>query len=116
MSYRFAVTSLALAATLGLAACNASSQPVASAPLQATDTADGTPPSYNLPQGAACTAEIDRYAKLVYGDNTTGMVSPSVFDQIKIEIAKAADTCRAGQDAQARAQIAASRHKHGYPA
>ena len=43
------------------------------------------------------------------------MVDSSVFEQIKVEIAKAADACRAGQDAQARALVAASKHKHGYP-
>lgn len=116
MPYRFAVTFLALVTTLGLAACNASPQPVASASLQAAGSANETSPDYNLPQGAACAAEIDRYSKLVYGDNTTGMVDTSVFEQIKVEIAKAADACRAGQDAQARALLAASKHKHGYPA
>ena len=115
MPHRFALTSLALFTTLGLAACNASPQPVASASLQAGASANGAPPDFNLPAGAACTAEIDRYSTIVYSDNQTGMVSSSVFDEIKVEIAKAADACRAGQDAQAGALVAASKHKHGYP-
>ena len=115
MPRRFALTSLALFTTLGLAACNASQQPVESASLQAGASANATPPDFDLPQGAACTAEINRYGMLVYSDNNTGMVDSSVFEQIKVEIAKAADACRAGQDAQARALIAASKHKHGYP-
>lgn len=116
MSYRFAFTFLALVTTLGLAACNASPQPAASASLQAADSTNETPPDYRLPQGAACTADINRYSTLIYSDNTTGMVSTSVFDEIKVEIAQAADVCRAGHDAEARTLVAASRHKHGYPA
>jgi hypothetical protein len=113
MPHRFALTSVALLTALGLAGCNASPQPSAS--LQAGDSADATPPDFHLPAGEACTGEIDRYATLVYSDNQTGMVDTSVFDQIKVEIGKAVDVCRAGQDAQARALVADSKHKHGYP-
>jgi hypothetical protein len=58
---------------------------------------------------------IDRYSTLVYSDNTTGMVSTSVFDDIKTEISQAADVCRSGRDADARNLVTASRRKHGYP-
>jgi uncharacterized lipoprotein len=112
---RFASVSIAILTLIGLGACNASPQPVQSASLQADDSASGTPPNYNLPPGAACTTQINRYATLVYGDNTTGMVSVSVFDEIKVEIAQAADTCRAGRDAEARGLVTASRRRHGYP-
>jgi hypothetical protein len=108
-----ALAAIALLTALGLAGCNAAQQPSAS--LQAAVPTDGTPPDFNLPAGAACTGDINRFATIVYADNKTGMVDDSVFDQIKVEIAKAADTCRAGHDPEARAEIAASKHKHGYP-
>ena len=115
MSHRFILATIALMTALGLAGCNASQQPSASLSANASSD-DKSPPDFNLPPGAACTADINRYAGVVYTDNQTGMVDTSVFDQIKVEIAKAADTCRAGRDAEARAQVTASQHKHGYPA
>ena len=113
MPHRLVVTSAVLVMTFALAACNASMQPVAS--FDASATAGPTPPDYHLPAGAACTADVNRYATIVYGDNQTGMVSSSVFNEIRGEIAKAADACRAGHDAEARALVSASQHKHGYP-
>ncbi|HWG05852.1 MAG TPA: hypothetical protein VG271_12635 [Beijerinckiaceae bacterium] len=111
---RFALAVVALMGAFGLAACNASQQ--SSASLDAGASADDTtPPDYHLPPGAACTGVVDRYETIVYGDNQTGMVSTSVFNEIKGEIANAADLCRAGHDAEARAAVAASQRKHGYP-
>jgi hypothetical protein len=117
MPHRFALTSLALFTTLGLAACNASPQPVASATPVAVNTARvaATVPDLQLPEGAICSDEITRYSTITTNDYNTGYLSPSIYDQITVEIAKAADACRAGQDAQARALVAASKHKHGYP-
>lgn len=113
MPRRLSLTLVALLTALGLAGCNASQQPSAS--LQAGASANDAPPDYKLPQGAVCTAAINRYSTLVYGDNTTGMVDTSVFEQIKGEISTAADACRAGRDADARNLVAASKRKHGYP-
>ena len=115
MRPRFALTVTVLTSALGLAACNATQQQSASLDASASAADDTTPPDYHLPPGAACTAAVDRYESIVYGDNQTGMVSTSVFNEIKGEIAKAADLCRSGQDAAARAAVAASQHKHGYP-
>jgi len=114
MPPRFALTVVALISAFGLAACNATQQ--SSASLDASASADDTtPPDYHLPPGAACTPVVDRYETVVYGDNQTGMVSTSVFVEIKGEIANAAALCKAGHDAEARAAVAASQHKHGYP-
>jgi hypothetical protein len=114
MPHRFILAASVLVATFGLAGCNASQRTTAS--LQASAVSEGVPPDFRLPPGAGCTAAIDRYAKVVYSDEQTGMVSDSVFGDIRVEIDHAADTCRAGRDADARAEIVASQHKHGYPA
>ena len=44
-----------------------------------------------------------------------GHVAQSVYNQIKREIDAAEPVCAAGRDAQAKAMIAASEQRHGYP-
>jgi hypothetical protein len=45
-----------------------------------------------------------------------GHVVQSVYNQIKKEMASAESVCAAGRDAEAKAMIAASQRRHGYPA
>ena len=44
-----------------------------------------------------------------------GHVVPSVYNQIKRDIAAAESVCAAGHGAEAKAMIAASERRHGYP-
>ena len=44
-----------------------------------------------------------------------GHVAQSVYDQIKRETDAAQSVCAAGRDAEAKAMIAASEKRHGYP-
>jgi hypothetical protein len=44
-----------------------------------------------------------------------GHVVPSVYNQIKRDIAAAESVCAAGRDSEAKAMIAASERRHGYP-
>ena len=44
-----------------------------------------------------------------------GHVAQSVYNQIKREVGAAEAACAAGHDAEAKAMIAASESRHGYP-
>jgi hypothetical protein len=103
---------LALAG-FALAACNAP------APRAATPPAPGsvavTPPGFQLPEGADCSAKIARYRAVQDNDLSMGHVAQSVYNQIRREIDSAASVCAAGRDAEAKAMIAASQRRHGYP-
>jgi hypothetical protein len=96
-----------------LAACNAP-VPQASAP-PAPGSVAVTPPSFQLPEGSDCSAKIARYRAVQDNDLSMGHVNPSVYNQIKREIAAAESVCAAGRDAEAKAMIAASEKRHGYP-
>jgi hypothetical protein len=100
-------------ARFALAACNAPA-PQASAPA-APGSVAMTPPGFQLPQGDDCSAKIARYRAVQDNDLSMGHVVPSVYSQIKKEIAAAESVCAAGQDAQAKAMIAVSEKRHGYP-
>jgi hypothetical protein len=107
------LASLALAA-FALAACNAPA-PQASA-LPPPGSVAVTPPGFQLPQGDDCSAKIARYRAVQDNDLSMGHVVPSVYNQVKREIAAAESVCAAGRDAEAKAMIAASEQRHGYPA
>ena len=103
---------LALAG-LTLAACNAPA-PQASAP-PAPGSVAVTPAGFQLPQGDDCSAKIARYRAVQENDLSMGHVAQSVYNQIKRDIAAAEGACAAGRDAEAKAMIAASERRHGYP-
>jgi hypothetical protein len=100
-------------AALVLAACNAAT-PQASPPPTPGSVAV-TPPEFHMPEGSDCAASIARYRAVQDNDLSMGHVVPSVYNQIKREIAAAESVCAAGHDAQAKAMIAASERRHGYP-
>jgi hypothetical protein len=100
-------------ASFALAACNAPA-PQASAP-PAPGSVAVTPPGFQLPQGDDCAAKIARYRAVQDNDLSMGHVVPSVYNQIKKEIAAAESVCAAGRDTEAKAMIAASEKRHGYP-
>jgi hypothetical protein len=100
-------------AGFALAACNAPA-PQASAP-PAPGSVAVTPPGFQLPEGAGCSAKIARYRAVQDNDLSMGHVVLSVYNQIKRDIAAAESVCAAGHDAEAKAMIAASERRHGYP-
>jgi hypothetical protein len=100
-------------ATIRIAACNAPA-PQAGAAF-APGSVAVNPPGFRLPKGAYCTAKIARYRTVQDNDLSMGHVNQSVYNQIKREIAAAESVCAAGRDAQAKAMIAASEKRHGYP-
>ncbi len=120
------IRSAMLVTCLGaLTACNSTSQrpavtpaPVqAPAPTQEPATIPGyiTPSDFKLPQGAGCSGDVARFQAVQDNDLRMGHVNPSVYQQIKSEIAAAAAACSAGRDGEASSMIRASKSRHGYP-
>jgi hypothetical protein len=99
-------------ACFALAACNAPA-PQASAPPPGSVAV--TPPGFQLPEGADCSAKIARYRAVQDNDLSMGHVAQSVYNQIKRETDAASKVCAAGRDGEAKSMVAASEKRHGYP-
>ncbi len=115
---RIWMSAACLVAAIGLGGCNSSGPQAGAPPTAAVAAAPGAsqpnwPP---LPQGAACTDELNRYQAVLKADVGTGNVNKSVYDKIQTELVHAADACAAGHDAEARSLIRASKERHGYRA
>ncbi len=101
---------------LALAACNQTRTEAPVAQPQAPQSASlVTPAGFRLPEGSGCSGDIARFRAVQDNDLQTGHVNRRVYDQIKGELDQAAAACSAGNDAGARAQVAAIKRKHGYP-
>ncbi len=105
----FSLAALGLAAALG--GCNETSGgvgPIASAPIG--------PTAYRLPPGAGCTGEINRFQDVLKADLASGNVGQKVFDDIQRDLTRAASSCEAGREGEARGIVASSKRAHGYRA
>jgi len=69
-----------------------------------------------LPENAACTNELTHYQTVLDADVSTGNLNRSVYNEIEIDLARAADACANGKDGEAHAIIHATKIKHGYRA
>ncbi|MFD2251999.1 hypothetical protein FHS82_003414 [Pseudochelatococcus lubricantis] len=104
----------ALLAALATASCNTAMN----APVK-PEALDGT--VYAAPLNTAelskhsCGAPIIAYRNLIDRDVRTGFLSQSVYDRIAPQIASAASTCVAGNDAAAIASLRATKRQFGYP-
>ena len=98
-------------AALALAGCNATAPPP-----PASGGVAITPPIAALPQGEGCAGAVARWKAIQSNDLAMGHVTRPVYDRIQGEIGEAEAACSAGRDAEARALVAASRKRHGYPA
>jgi curli biogenesis system outer membrane secretion channel CsgG len=100
-------------ACFALTACNAPA-PQASAPPTPGSVAV-TPPGFQLPEGADCSAKIARYRAVQDNDLSMGHVAQPVYSQIKRETDAASKLCAAGRDAEAKSMVSGSEKRHGYP-
>ena len=89
-----------------LAACNVPAPQAMSPPAPASVAV--TPPGFQLPEGADCSAKIARYRAVQDNDPSMGQVVQSVYNQIKRETDAASKVCAAGRDAEAKSMVAAS--------
>jgi hypothetical protein len=103
-----------VAACFALPACNAPAPQTSAPPAPGSVTV--TPPGFQLPEGADCSAKIARYRAVQDNDLSMGHVVQSVYDQIKRETDAASKVWAAGRDAEAKSMVAASERRHGYPA
>ncbi|MGL5117235.1 MAG: hypothetical protein ACRC7C_18120 [Beijerinckiaceae bacterium] len=99
---------------LALGACNQSAPPAAP-PASRTSASFVTPSTFRLPEGEGCSGDIARFRAVQDNDLETGHVNKSVHERIKGEIDQAAALCSGGNDAGARAALAATKKRHGYP-
>ncbi len=106
---------LAAAMILALTGCNSGAPPQASAPAPQS-YARVTPPDFQLPAGSGCAGDIGRWQAVQDNDKRMGQVDDKVAGEIAGEIAAASAACHAGRDSEARALVAASKRRHGYPA
>lgn len=102
----------AAAAALLLAACTQTGGPTASAPSGPAVAAA----SLDLPGSSTCAREIRAFRDLLDRDNETGFVGPTVYRDATRDLTGPAATCRAGNDAAARAELRAVKTRYGYPA
>jgi hypothetical protein len=118
----FATSIGMVAAAIGLAGCNQTtasqtSAPVASAAVAPANPGSPTEPAWPpLPEGAACTGELNRFQTILKSDAGTGNLNRSVYDKIQTELKPAAEACAAGKDAEAHKLVQASKARHGYRA
>jgi hypothetical protein len=102
-------------AAIALGGCNQTSG--SSAPIAAVAPQAPAPPNWpKLPEGAACTNDLNHYQTVLDADVGTGNVNRSVYDQIETDLGRAADACAAGHDGEARAIIRSTKLQHGYRA
>jgi hypothetical protein len=101
-------------AALSLAACTQSG-PAPEPPRERTSASFVTPAGFRLPEGAGCSGDIARFRAVQDNDLQTGHVNQSVYNRIKVEVDQAAGQCAAGNDAGARASLAGTKRRFGYP-
>lgn len=101
-------------AALALGGCSQSYRPAPQA--AAVPGAPAAPAWPVLPEGAACTAELNRYQAVLDADVGTGNLARSVYEKIGADMSRAAEACAAGKDSEARAIIRSTKLKHGYRA
>lgn len=98
---------------LALAACQTAAPPPAPPPESAP--AGVTPSSFRLPGGTGCSGEVERFQAVMDNDLQTGHTTKSVHTRVSSEIATARQSCAAGNEGGAIAQIRATKAKFGYP-
>ena len=102
-------------AAIALGGCNQTSG--SSAPVAAVAPRAPAPPNWpKLPEGAACTNDLNHYQTVLDADVGTGNVNRSVYDQIETDLGRAANACAAGHDGEARAIVRSTKLQHGYRA
>ena len=100
-------------AALGLAACTQTTTPPPAPPPGAA--AGVTPSAFRLPEGAGCSGEIARFRAVLANDVETGHLTRTVYGRAGADLDRAASACTAGRDGEARATLAATRSRYGYP-
>ena len=75
----------------------------------------GTGPADSTAGATSCGGAIANFEKVITADADTGNLNRSVYNRVVADLRPVKASCAAGQDAQARAQLAAVRSRYGYP-
>lgn len=105
---------LAMAAAAALAACTSSGPPPAPTPTPAEAPSGVTPSTFTLPSGGGCAGEIARFQAVMDNDLATGHTTAGVHSRVSAEIATARQSCAAGNEGGAIAQVNATKSRFGY--
>lgn len=107
---------LTMAAAAALAACTSSGPPPAPTPTPTpTEAPSGvTPSTFTLPSGGGCAGEIARFQAVMDNDLATGHTTAGVHARVSAEIATARQSCAAGNEGGAIAQVNATKSRFGY--
>ncbi|MGA7385696.1 MAG: hypothetical protein WBW81_13695 [Methylocella sp.] len=102
-------------AAITLGGCNQTSG--SSAPVAAVAPQAPAAPNWpKLPEGAACTNDLNHFQTLLDADVGTGNLNRPVYDRIETNLGRAASACAAGHDGEARAIIRSTKSDNGYRA
>lgn len=102
-------------ATVVLSGCNQTTPTAGPNPMAATDAATPIPPDWpKLPEGAACTGDLERFQTILKSDVDKGYINRPVYDEVEPELKTAAEACAGGRDAEARKLVQASKKRYGY--
>ncbi|MGH6863109.1 MAG: hypothetical protein ACRECN_02360 [Methylocella sp.] len=109
------VSTVVFLAAIAVSGCNQTSG--SSAPVAAVGPRAPAPPNWpKLPEGAACSNDLNHFQTVLDADVGTGNVNRSVYDQIETDLGRAANACAAGHDGEARAIVRSTKLQHGYRA
>ncbi len=111
----FVLVGLGLAAALG--GCNRTvgsptEGPGASAAANASAAIPADWP--RLPEGAACSGDLERFQTILKSDVEKGYINRPVYDEVEPELKTAAEACAAGRDAEARKLVKEAKKRYGY--
>jgi hypothetical protein len=107
----------ALCAASAVGGCNrTASSPTAGPDPGAGPASSASAPSDwpKLPEGVACTEDIERFQTILKSDVDKGYINRPVYEQVVPELRTAAEACAAGRGAEARKLVQASKKRYGY--
>ena len=108
---RFAFVALAAAVLAGCTQTASAPPP----PPPGSTGAGVTPSTFTLPGGSGCAGDVARFRAVLKNDLDTGHVGQGVFDRAGGDLNRADAACAAGRDGEARAIVASTKSRFGYP-
>jgi hypothetical protein len=105
----------ALCAATAVGGCNRTAGSPTAGPNPGASTASSAPSDWpKLPEGVACTEDLERFQTILKSDVEKGYINRPVYEQVVPELRTAAEACAAGRDAEARKLVQASKKRYGY--
>jgi hypothetical protein len=116
-AWKLLLAGAVVSAATVLGGCNRTANVSATGPgaVASADPSNPIPPDWpKLPEGSACTGELEHFQAILKSDVDKGYINRPVYEQVQPELRTAADACAAGRDAEARKLVQASKKRYGY--